>query len=260
MIRKIIFTLFIILLLVVTPFALLQQIKNRPLSIIESLNLQDRLSIEGKTAVFRVNFLGCLPVGYAKIKNTEDQFYRNKKIFHITAIASVSGVISKLFNAKAQADSYMDKEKLHSLKFKETLILPDKPKEEKEVLYNQEKNVMELRGVERKILPDTQDPLSALIFIQRQPLKIGKEFDININTNQKNYRLYAKVIKREEYAIEDKKVGVWVMKGDIRRRDKSPRHSSTMTLWLLDNPSRIPLLVKATTNIVSITARLIDVE
>jgi hypothetical protein len=99
-----------------------------------------------------------------------------------------------------------------------------------------------------------------MFYIRHQSLEIGKEFDININTNQKNYRLFVKVIKDEEYKIKDKKAKVWVLTGDIRRRDKSPRHSSTMTLWILDNPSKTPLLIKVTAGIFPFTARLIDLK
>lgn len=254
--RKIIVSIFVVLVL----FALIQLNENKPFHIIRSLNLQNRLSMEAKSAVFKVNFLGFFPAGEAGLINKGIEVYQNKEVYHLSAQAETSKFISKFFNAKAEVHTYIDKDKLHSLKFMQTLIIPDKPKDEKEVLYDQKNNIMELRGIKRQILPDTQDPLSAIFYIQHQALELGKEFDININTNQKNYRLYAKVIKKEEYALGDKKLGIWVLEGDIRRRDKSPMHSSTMRLWLLDNPTKTPILIKTVTSVGLITARLINLE
>ena len=261
MIRKRSSFIFIALMLTLVLFVFIQLNKNNPLSIIKSLGLKNRLPVEGKITVFSVSYGGILPVGEAELVNKGAYLYQGRQVYHLQAKAMVSKFISKFFDTFAQVDSYIDKDKLHSLRFIQTLIIPDKPKDEKEVLYDQSNNIMELRGVKRQILPATQDPLSAMFYIQHQPLELGKEFDININTNQKNYRLYVKVIKREEYTIENKKIGVWVLQGDIRRRDKNPYHSSTMMLWLLDNPSnKIPILIKAMTDIGSVTARLIAVE
>jgi hypothetical protein len=207
-----------------------------------------------------VNYLGFLPTGQAELKNMGIEIYQGKEVYHLLAEAKVSKFMSKFLNAKAIINSYIDKNKLHSLRFTQTSILPDKPKDEKEVLYDQEKNIMELRGVRRQILPDTQDPLSAMFYIQHQPLELGKEFDININTNQKNYRLYVKVIRKEEYLVDNKTVRLLLLQGDIRRRDKNPYHKSTFNLWILDNQYKIPILIKAMTNGGLITIRLTDIK
>jgi hypothetical protein len=120
---------------------------------------------------------------------------------------------------------------------------------------------MEIKGERRQILADTQDNLSAIFYIQHQKLEVGKTFDINVNTNQKNYRLLAEVIEKTEYAIDKGKVGVWVMHADIRRRDKNnPYHRSSMTVYFLDNADKTPLLIKVMASGFYITARLVEVR
>lgn len=255
--KKIFFFIFIILILII----ILQINKNRPILIIKSLDLHNRLSTEFKTIVFEVNFLGFLPIGEAQLENKGLTDYLDKKVFHLYAQAETLKFISKFFNASCQIASYIDKDKLHSLKFVQTLIIPDKPKETRQVLYDQENHIMELGGVKRKILPDTQDPLSAIFYIQHQLLELGREFDMNINTNQKNYGLFAKAIKKENYKIKDKAVDVWVIKGDILRRDKSPYHRSNITFVCLRTESdNIPVLIKVFAGGFFITARLIEVK
>jgi hypothetical protein len=190
----------------------------------------------------------------------EPELFQGKEVYHLTAEARATGLISRFLNARVQIDSIVDKNRMRSLRFTQIMEMLDKPKDERVIIYDQENNIMELRGVKRSILPDTRDPLSAMLYIQNQDFQPGKEFDINLNTNQKNYRLYLKVIKREEYVINGSKTGAWVLEGDIRRRDKNPRHSLTITVWVLDSPYKVPFLLKVTTNIGPITAWLIEVR
>jgi len=232
----------------------------RPVSIIKALNLQRGLSQPSRYIAFKANFFGFFCLAEAELKDMGEELYQGRKVYRLEGVARATQFISRFYDAHVEIDSVIDKNKLHSLRFTQALVFPDKPKEEKVVFYDQENNIMELRGVKRSILPDTQDPLSAMYYIQRQELELGKEFDININTNNKNYRFYIKVIKKEEYVIGGKKAGAWILQGEIRRRDKSPRHSSAITLWVLDGPYKLPFLVKIITSVGPITAWLVKVQ
>lgn len=260
MFKKTCFFFLLILASILIVSFLVQQNRNHPPSIIRQLSLEDRIPFEETRLLFKVNFLGFLPVGYAKIENKGGLLFKGRQALHLSAEAIALKLISSFYDVLAGVDSYVDKENLHSLKFSENLIIPGKPQERKEVFYDQKNNIMELEGIRRKILPDTQDPLSAIFYIRRQSLEIGKEFDININTNQKNYCLLVKVIKKNEYQIKDKGVGVWILQGEIRRRDENPRHSSSLTMWLLDNPYKTPLLIKVSASAFLVTLRLIDLK
>ncbi len=260
MIKKIALSIGILFLLVIVLFALNEIGNNNPLTIIKYNKLQDKLSADSNIFAFRVNFQGLIPAGHAILENKGEESYQGKKVYHLSARANPLAFYTKIFNVQAKVDSYVDVDKLYTLRFTQTLSLPNKPRDEKVVLYDQDKNVMELRGVKRQILPATQDPLSAIFYLRHQDLELGKIFDLNINTNQKNYQLYAKVIGREEYTLEAKKIGVWVLEGIIRRRDKNPYHKTTMKMWLLDNPSKTPIFIKTLTSIGQVTARLSGVE
>lgn len=260
MTKKIILSVFTFLLVSVILYVAKESSSNSPVSIIRYNGLENESSADSNILVFRVNYLGLIPAGQARLENKGIEFYQGRSVYHLSAEAKPLDFYSKFFKAQAQADSYVDSDKLYTLKFEQILMPPNNPEDKKEILYDQENNFMELRGVKRHILPGTHDPLSAIFYIRHQNLEIGKVFDININTNQKNYQLYAKVIGREEYALGAKRVGVWVLEGIIRRRDKNPYHKTTMKLWLLDNPSKIPVLIKTMTNIGLITTRLTEVE
>lgn len=258
--KKIIYYFLVVLISAVILFIFTELTRNNPVYIIKSLKLQDRFSLSEPTKMeFRV-FLGFFPVGAGQIINEGIETYQNRNVYHLLAQARAEGFVSRFYSPRFKVDTYIDRDRMHSLKFKQFLAIPDKPVEEKEIIYDQKNNIMELKGVKRHILPDTQDPLSAIFYIQRQILELGKEFDININTNQKNYRLNAKVIKKEEYNIGNKKIGVWVVQVDISRRDKNPLHSSSMRFYFLDDPPKTLLLIKSINSIGSFRARLVKIE
>lgn len=253
-------TVLAIFLCIIVFFVLRQVNDNSPFSIIRRNKLQDKSAPEMNSLVFRVNFLGFIPAGEARLEEGKEEYYGGRRVYHLSASAKPLDFLLKVFKASAKVDSYVDADKLYTLKFTQSLTLPNKPKEIKEVFYDQERNLMELKGVKRQILSRTQDPLSSIFYIRHQDFELGKAFDMNINTNQKNYQLYAKVVAREERTWGDDKIGVWVLDGIIRRRDKNPYHKSTMKIWVMDNPEKTPLLIKVVSSAGPITARLIEAE
>jgi hypothetical protein len=69
------------------------------------------------------------------------------------------------------------------------------------------------------------------------------------------------VSKRIEFALGNSKVGIWVVQADIRRRDKNnPYHRSSMTIYLLDDANKTPILIKVSASGFYITARLIGTK
>jgi hypothetical protein len=150
----------------------------RPVSIIKALNLQRGLSQPPKSITFNANFFGCLTLAEAELRYGQEEPYQGKTAYHLEAEARTIKLISRLYQVQVKVDSLIDKNKLHSLRFTQILVATDKPQDERIVFYDQENNIMELRGVQRNILPDTQDPLSAMYYLQNQDLVLGKEFDI----------------------------------------------------------------------------------
>lgn len=258
MTKKVFFIIIIFFVSIVILQVFIESFQDSPKTIIKKIIINN--NSRGDILTFKVKYLGFLSLGKAILMNNGIEIYQGKDVYHLSANAQALSFISRFFNAQAQIDSFVDKQRLHSLRFVQTLILPDKPKDERVVLYDQDRNIMELKGVKRQILPDTQDPLSAMFYMQHQPFELDKEFDININTNQKNYRLYAKVIKKQEYLVYGKSAVVWIVNGDIRRRDKNPYHRTTMTIWFLEGTPKIPLLMRAMTNGGSVMVRLTGIK
>ncbi len=250
--KKLIFFLGILILLFF--FLLFKWRENTPYVIVKDLLREG--SLEGKTLKFYPEYLGIIPIGEAILKDEGEIVYEGKKVYLLSATAHTHQFLSKLFKVKAEVKSFVDPFNLYTLLFLQHFEMSNRPKRNKKIIYDQENNIMEFEGVKRVILPHTHDPLSAIFYIRKQEFAVGEVFDLNLNTNQKNYRLLAKVIRKEKFRVRDKTIGIWVLEAEIKRRNKSLRHSSSFTIWFLDNSSKTPILIKAMTNMGLITSRL----
>ena len=213
-----------------------------------------------KELTFKVTYGGFAPLGKAVIVNKGVEELGDKDVYHIKAEAELNWFINRIYKIKAEINSFIDKNKLYPLKFTQMLEIPGKPRQEKIMIYDQLNHIMKRGKEARIILPNTQDPLSILFYFMRQDLKVNDIFDFNFNTNQKNLRFYAKVLGKQEIQISGRKrYEVYMIKGSVKRRSKSLRHSSEFTIWFVDKPFKAPVLMKVFTGVGPVVVRTVGV-
>ncbi|MDP2939861.1 MAG: DUF3108 domain-containing protein [Candidatus Omnitrophota bacterium] len=258
MFKKIVkFTLLLVLIFCII-FSIIEINSQRPVQVLKSLLKKDGLSSQGFK--LKLNFLLVIPVGEAKIENLGIETFRNRELIHIRAQAESLNYFKSLFYAKANINSYIEPKELDSIYFMQHLEISNKPNDDREISYDQKRHIMRyqgLRGVEERVIDEhAQDPLSAIFYIQNKVFNINEEFKLSMNTNQKNYILKARVIAKESIQVAHKNYELWVIQASVARKDKNPRHKTSFKIWFLDNGSqKIPLLIKATTNIGPIVAK-----
>lgn len=209
---------------------------------------------------YRIYLLGVLPVGEAVLKKEKTEEYEGRRIYHLSAEAKSLGFFSKLFSGAAVIDSYVDPQKLNPVLFKQKITVAGRQDINKEVIYDQENNTLLLNGVRRQIMPDTQDPLSAVLNLKQTDFNRLKEFEMNINTNQKNYILEGAVAKESTLSINQKDYKTVLVKACIQRRDKNPYHKSNITMVFLKEKENIPILIKVFASGFLINAKLVNIE
>jgi len=261
MLKKVIKIVFVVILIAVVVLLISDTIQTNPQFISKKLIKMDVL--ESKEINFLVKYLKIIPLGEASLKNLGIEKYKRRDVYHLVGEANTLAFLSSIFKAKARVDSFVDVKKQHSLAFLEHSEVSNKPDEDKTIIFDQKRNIMRIRDEERKILPNSQDPLSAIFYIQQQSFHVGKMIILYMNTNQKNYDLNSKVVSKHEISLGEKKFNIWLLKADIKRHDKSPRHSSNLKIWFLENPEKnkkVPILIRAMTNVGPITAYLLSAK
>lgn len=251
--KKVLLVIFILILLSI----FIVRRSNDPKIIISRLS--DKSGILSGELRYRIYLLGILPVGEAILKPAKIEDYKGQQVYHLTAVAESLRLFSRFFSGYAILDSYIDKQQLNPILFRQKLTVSGKKDIEKEVFYDQKNGVMSIAGVRRQILPNTQDPLSLILNIKRMDFDKARDFEMNINTNQKNYILEAKTEQRD-LSINKKIYKIVLAGAEIRRRDKNPYHKSSIAMVLLRGKENIPVLIKVFASGVLINARLIEIR
>lgn len=229
--------------------------QNNPETIINKIGIA-RLENQSKQLMFKVYFLGIFPLGKAVLEDNGLVRFEGKELCLLSARASAGGFISRLYPFSGRLDSYLEPKTLLPVIFQQKLKTKDK-EIVKEARYDQVNNIMEIAGQRRNILPQTREPLSALYKLRRMDLDKTANFDLNINTNQKNYAFTGSIAS---VAIQTKNgpLNIYRLKGRIFRRDKNPYHQSQVEFVLLGNQDKTPLFIKVFASGALIIARLID--
>lgn len=214
---------------------------------------------EGTVLRYRINVFGLLPAGEAILSIGKIEDFEGKKVYHLTAEAKSLRLYSGFINASAILDSFVDVASLNTMLFKQRLSLKGKEDVYKEVYYNQKEGIMTIGDVKREILPNTQDPLSAVLNLINYDFEKINKLQMNINTNQKNYMLSGDV-KNEEISLNKNKYTLVFAKAEIKRRDKNPYHKSNVTIVMLKEKGNLPVLIKVSASGVMINAHLIEVR
>ncbi len=208
---------------------------------------------------YKIYLLGIFPAGDAFLQDKKAEEYKGETVYHLNAVAQSSKVFSRFFSGSAIIDSYVDTEMFNPVLFKQKLVVSSKKDTDREVIYDQRQNIISIGAVRRQTFPNTQDPLSAILNIRRMDFDKIREFEMNINTNQKNYLLKAAVTPGN-IKINNKIYKTFTLKSSISRRDKNPYHKSTVTMVLLKDKENIPILIRVFAGGILINAKLVDIK
>ncbi len=233
-----------------------------PKNIIKALDKRNISEIRGLT--YKLNFISIIPFGVATVENKGLLNFRGRNLRYFRGSAKALKFFSILgLNAECELESYVDPINFNAYFFQEKTKTFLKPPEHKKIIYNQEAHMMEGPEGTYPILPNTKDLLSICFYFKNQKFELGKEFEIYLNTNQKNYILNIKVSDKNNFNVDDKNFTVWVLESSFERYDKSASHSqheAFLKIWILEDYENIPIRFEVETCYPLFVAYLIDVN
>ncbi len=208
---------------------------------------------------YRFYLFGVIPVANATLRKPVIEEFKGNKAYYISAAAENTKLTIPVFSGAAFLESYMDIQSQNPVFFKQLITVNGKEDIMREVYYDQKQGVMTILGVKRSILPNTQDPLSAIFNMRRLDLGKIKDIEMSINTNQKNYILNG-AVTQESLSVNKKTYALAVAAAEIKRRDKNPYHKSSLTIVFLKDTGNIPILINAFASGILIKAKLVRIK
>jgi hypothetical protein len=253
-----ILTLFI-LIAFISGCAVARKLKIEPPSLREAKITEAKVEIKppaktyraGENFIYHIRWFG-IPVGDAVMSIPEITELNGRKVYHLKAEVESSKWFSMIFKIKDRLDSYVDVEGLYPLKF-ERYQREGGYKAEEIMEYDHINRTATYKSLLNKsvktmeIPQGVQDMLSCIYWIRLQEVKPGNSIFVDVNADEKNWKLEVKVLGSER--IEMLNLGVYdaflvepiaQFRGAILRKGK-------MWVWVSADERRIPLILKAET-------------
>ena len=146
-----------------------------------------------ETVVFKIKWLG-ITAGEitSEIKGITE--LRGRKVYRIEVTARTTGLCSKLYRVEDHYVSYLDVERLYSLRH-EIHRREGGYKKDAVIDFDQEGHMAHFKSMpdgnekDFSIPPDTQDTVTAAYVARTFDLQPGKHFDIKVCNSEKNYTI-----------------------------------------------------------------------
>ncbi len=155
---------------------------------------------EGETLTFRVQWMG-MAAGEVTVSVKGIKNINGRDAYVLEAVFKSSGFLSAVYKIEDRYVSYMDVEKLHTLRH-EVYRREGKFRKDAITEFDQAnrkasfKNFVDNSEKTFDIPANVQDTLSALYYFMLVPLKPGEKTEIAVSSNEANYQLLAVVESR----------------------------------------------------------------
>ena len=156
--------------------------------------------IVGERLVYSVSWLG-IEVGRGEAQVKEIMTVRGRQAYHIEVDVRSAPILDWIYKVRDVHHSYIDVEKLHSLRY-EKILKEGRYRADEVMEYDQQNHqatYFSRKNQSRKemmIPPDVQDQLSCGFWFRLQDIKPGTQIHIPVNADEKNWDLEVKVLEK----------------------------------------------------------------
>ncbi len=201
----------------------------------------------GERLKYEIKWMG-MTAGEATLWVKEIVSYEGRQAYHVISTVESNKMISKIYKVRDEVHTYIDCENFSSLRF-EKHMREGGYKCDEAMEYDPESGIAIYRKADKRLamtIPkNTQDALSCLYFYRIQDIEIGKSSFMNVNTDEKNWKLEVKALEKQTVRVSNQGMfnsfvveplaqfkGVFIKKG-------------RMQIWFSADERRLPLVVKS---------------
>ncbi len=211
----------------------------------------------GEKLTFAIKW-GAITAGYSTLEVHEIIEMNGRKVYHIIAKTRSTSFFDKLYKVRDTVETFVDVESLCTWRFRKDLN-EGKYHKVKETIYDQRNHTATTKGNVVTVLPFVQDVLSALYYLRTHDIKIGTNYDIDVNTDKKNWSLRVNVLKEE---IVKTKAGKFrtICIEPVLREEGIFKQKGRLWIWVTNDDKKIPVLMESKILVGSIVAVLVKLK
>jgi len=203
----------------------------------------------GETLDYDVNWMG-LNVGSGRLEVREIMTYQDRQVYHLVVTARSNKFLSTFYPVEDEIHSYVDAETLIPYRF-EKRQREGRYRAHEEMVYDQTNHKATYHSLlnnttkEMEVPSGVQDSLSTLFHFRTLPLEVGKSVFIDVNADEKNWRLEVKVLKVGLLKLFGRKEVPALLVEPLAQFHGVFIRKGRMWIWLSLDEKRTPLYMKA---------------
>ena len=203
----------------------------------------------GETLEYDIRWMG-IGVGTGTLEVKEIVPIEGKNAYHVVVATRSNRFLSTFYPVEDEIHSYVDVETLLPYKFRK-IQHEGRYRADEEMVYDQANHKATYHSFrnnstkEMEIPPNVQDSLSTLFYFRTLPLEMGKSVFIDVNADEKNWRLEVKLLKLGLLKLFAKKEVPALLTEPLAKFHGVFIRKGRMQIWFSLDEKRTPLYMKA---------------
>jgi hypothetical protein len=217
----------------------------------------------GEWIKFRIHY-GLINAGYATLE-VQEAVKNNKKVFHAIGKGYTVGMSRFFFKVNDNYESYFDKETGKPYQYVRKIDEGGYTKDQ-EGFFNQATNKILVKDYKNKtentfqVTENVQDIISAFFYLRNHPeidkLKVNESVSIDMFFDDETTKFKLKYLGKEDIKTKFGVTSALIFR-PLVQSGRVFKEEESLTVWITDDESRIPVRIKASLAVGSIKA---DIE
>jgi hypothetical protein len=181
--------------------------------------------------------------------------------YHFVSRAQTNSSISALYSLTDHLQSWMDVERLYSLRYHRDAVEKGK-KRSKHLTFDQARHVkiFEHDGSEKAIAPEAQDDVSILYYLRTLPFAEGKTFTLDNLADPEDNPMRIAVLGTEKVRVAAGTFDCWVLKLDVHTDSGVFSQGGEVKTWLSRDPRHVLVKLQSKLSVGSFNVELTEFQ
>jgi hypothetical protein len=186
---------------------------------------------------------------------------RGRPAYHFVSRAQTNSTISALYSLTDHLQSWMDVERLHSLRYVREAVEKGK-KRDKRLTFDQERHVkiFEHDSTEKAIVPDGLDDVAILYYLRTLPFEKGKTFTLDNLADPEDNPMRVAVLGTEKVKVPGGTYDCWVLRLDVHTDSGIFSQGAEIRAWLTRDPRHVLAKLQSRLPVGSFTVQLTSLQ
>ena len=207
---------------------------------------ESRLRV-GERLTYKAEWMG-MDVGFATLLVQEVTELNGKEVYHISAKAETTSLISKLFKVEDEISSYIDTKELYPVRFDKKQKEGKRQVDEYIDFDQQNGTAVSFSRItnqkkEFNVPKPVHDPVSCIYYFRLRDVKPSEALFTNVHLDDKNWLLETRIINSG--IVNIKNVGKWqaIMAEPLSWFQGELNKKAKVSVWFSADQQRLPLLI-----------------